>query len=478
MTNKECSSCKTSNPISASFCRKCGHRFPEHTKPGKSQMCHIENFSIKKQSNGKFLVEWVTVNADKVILNGRDVTGKNKFIATVKGSQTISLRAENATSYDEKEANVVYDSQTIYKDKIVEKKVTSGTNVFAIVFLVLFILLSALLIHYAYQLENRNYSGDRYLSDVFGYKPYLMVNGSNADRTVEVPAQGASLMYDINTNVSEYEVLDLPNWCTLEKSGSHFIIQAIKNRLKERKADVKIRTAKDSIIIHLKQDVYKPSMLLVNKETSVESHLGALSGSVTYQIETDAVDYEIKSLPSWITVTSKSINSFTISYSENTFNDYYREGQLVVAAEGMKSLITIKQSAKNITGKFKNINIQHSTKDGIKGIKVLADFTLNNMCGVDGQYAVYFYHTDGSKVLGNNKQYCTADGQVATSKSIKPTYVGSSYTAQELFIPSNEIITTKGKHNLILHCVIWEYSNANAVKVIQSKDYSFTLTNK
>ena len=67
-------------------------------------MCHIENFSIKKQSNGKFLVEWVTINADKVILNGRDVTGKNKFIATVKGSQTISLRAENATSYDEKEA--------------------------------------------------------------------------------------------------------------------------------------------------------------------------------------------------------------------------------------------------------------------------------------------------------------------------------------------------------------------------------------
>lgn len=477
MTTKECSSCKTSNPVSANFCRKCGHRFPEHTKPGKSQMCHIENFSIKKQSNGKFLVEWNAINADKVILNGRDVIGKNKFIATVNGSQTISLRAENAISYDEKEANVVYDSQTVYKYKIVEKKVVSATNVTAIIFLILFMAISAYSLYYAYQLEDRNYNGDRYLSDVFGYKPYLMVNGSNADRTVEVPAQGTALMYDINTNASEYDVLDLPNWCTLEKDSSSFIIQASKNRLKERKADVKIRTAKDSMIIHLKQNVYKPSMLLVNNETSVETHLGALSGSVTYQIETDAVDYDIKSLPSWITVTSKSINSFTISYSENTSNDYYREGQLVVAAEGMKSMITIKQSAKNITGKFKNIDIQHTTKDGIKGIKVLADFTLNNMCGVDGQYAVYFYHTDGSKVLGNNKQYCTADGHVATSKSIKPRYVGSSYTAQELFIPYNEIITTKGKHNLMLHCVIWEFSNANAVKVIQSQDYSFTLTN-
>ena len=40
----------------------------------------------------------------------------------VKGSQTILLRADNTTSFDVKEANVVYDSQIIYKDKIVERK--------------------------------------------------------------------------------------------------------------------------------------------------------------------------------------------------------------------------------------------------------------------------------------------------------------------------------------------------------------------
>ena len=27
MTTKECSSCKTFNPVYASFCRKCGHRY-------------------------------------------------------------------------------------------------------------------------------------------------------------------------------------------------------------------------------------------------------------------------------------------------------------------------------------------------------------------------------------------------------------------------------------------------------------------
>ena len=77
-------------------------------------MCHIENFAIKKQSNGKFLVEWNAINADKVTINGRDVTGQNRFIATVKDSQMILLRVDNTTSFDVKEVNVVYDSQTIY----------------------------------------------------------------------------------------------------------------------------------------------------------------------------------------------------------------------------------------------------------------------------------------------------------------------------------------------------------------------------
>lgn len=148
MLAKECTYCKTSNPISANFCRKCGHRFPEHTKPGKSQMCHIENFSIKKQSNGRILIEWKAINATKVTLNNKDVTGQNKSSINIKGSQFVRLRAENSISHDEKESHIFYDSQTIYKDKIVEKKIRSKTSVFAVILLVLsiFIFLVSLLL--------------------------------------------------------------------------------------------------------------------------------------------------------------------------------------------------------------------------------------------------------------------------------------------------------------------------------------------
>lgn len=479
MTTKECSSCKTSNPISASFCRKCGHRFPEHTKPGKSQMCHIENFSIKEQSNGKFLVEWIAVNADKVILNGRDVTGKNKFIATVKGCQTISLRAENATSYDEKEANVVYDSQTIYKDKIVEKKVTSGTNVFAIVFLVLFILLSALLIHYAYQLEDRNYSGDRYLSNIFGYKPYLLVNGSNEGCKVNVPAQGASLMYDVKTNASEYEVLDLPNWCTLEKNGSHFIIKATKNRQSDRTANICIKTKSDEITMRLEQSSYRAQRLLVNDKKVVDSNLSAASGQITYKVDTDADSYEITSLSSWFKVIAQGTESFTISYEENPKRTE-RTDWFKVKAEGMEVKINLTQAAKKITGEIKDITVEHNVfKDGVKGMKILVDFSVQNMKGIEGSCVVYFYYENGNRVMGKNQKYKTANGHAATHTTIKPGYHPKTvYTDLEIFMPYNELEVGTGKHSLKFYCKIWEYSTSSAVSVTQSQYYSFTLTKK
>ena len=476
MTTKECSSCKTSNPISASFCRKCGYRFPEHTKPGKSQMCHIENFSIKKQSNGKFLVEWDAVNADKIILNGRDVTGKNKFIAIVKGSQTISLRAENATSYDEKEANVVYDSQTIYKDKIVEKKVVSATNVTAIIFLFLFIAISVFSLYYAYQLEDRNYNGHRYLSDVFGYKPYLLVNGSITDRTVEIPAQGASLMYDIKTNASEYEVVDLPNWCTLEKNGSHFIIKATKNRQSNRTANIRIKTKSDEVIMRLEQSVYRPQRLLVNDKKVVDSNLSAASGQITYKVATDADHYEITSLPSWFKVIAQGTESFTISYEENPKRTE-RTDWFKVKTEGMEVKINLTQAAQKIKGQIENVTIEHDVyEEGAKGMKIHLKFSVQNMKGALGRCVAYMYYEDGTPLKDTNGSYRTTDGQCSFGKDFTPSYDSSTFNDFVIFVPITELEAGKGKHNMKFQCLIWDKSSDDSREIARSDYYSFTLT--
>lgn len=475
MSNKECSSCKTANPASASFCRKCGQRFPEHTKPGKSQMCHIENFSIKKQTNGKFIVEWNAVNADKVTINGRDVTGKDKFIATIKGCETIILRAENETSFDVKEANVVYDSQTIYKDKIVEKKVTSGTNVFAIVFLVLFFLLSALLIHYAYQLEDRNYSGDRYLSNIFGYKPYLLVNGSNEGRKVNVPAQGASLIYDVKTNASEYEVLDLPSWCTLEKNGSHFIIKVAKNRQGDRSVYIRVKTCNDEVVMSLEQAQYKPQRLVVNDNKVLDSKISSASGQITYQVSTDADGYEVISSPSWLNVVAIGSESFTISYEEN-LEHKERVGWFMVKAEGMEVKINLTQAQKS-TAQIETVTVEHDVyENDVKGMKIHLKFSVQNMKGFKGRCIAYMYYEDGTPLKDTNGSYRTTDGQCAFGKDFTPTSDRSTFNDFVIFVPLKELEADKGKHNMKFSCTIWDKSSDSSTSIAHSDYYSFILT--
>ena len=476
MESKECSSCKTSNPISASYCRHCGSRFPEHTKPGKSNMCHIENFSIKKQANGKFLVEWSAINAEQATLNGRDVTGQHKVIATVKENQTISLRAENATSFDVKEANVVYESQILYKDKIVERKVASETNVVAILLLIVFIILSALSIYYAYQLEDRNYSGQRYLSDIFGYKPYLLINGSNKNRTVKVPPQGAYIMSDIQTNASEYDVHDLPDWCVLDKSESYFVIKAIKNRLNDRRADIRVKADDDYVTIRLEQAVYKPQRLLVNDKEVVDSHLGASSGQVIYQVSTDADGYEITSLSSWFKVIAKGSESFTISYEANPKLSE-RKDWFKVKAEGLEVKINLIQSAQKITGEIKDVTVEYNVyEDDIKGLKIHLKFSVKRMNGIKGRCVAYFYYEDGSPVKDKNSSYRTIDGQASSGKDFTPSYDNSTFNDLVIFMPYKELEAKKGEHNMKFSCTIWEKSSDNSTSVVQSDYYSFTLT--
>lgn len=475
MVSKDCSSCKTSNPISANFCRQCGLRFPEHTKPRKSHMCHIENFSVKKQANGKFLVEWNAINAEKVTLNGGDVTGNNKSVVTVKGSYNITLRADNATSFDVKEFNVIYESQTIYKDKIVEKKVTSGVNV-AVLFLIAFIILSAFSIYYAYRLEDRNYSGPRHISNILGYKPYLLINGDNKDRTITVPPQGASIMHDIQTNASEYEIIDLPDWCGIDKRTSHFVIKATKNRLKNRTASIKVKTVDDYVTIHLEQDIYKPQRLLVNDKKTVDSHLSATSGQVTFQVNTDAVDYEIISLSSWFKVVSKSIDSFTISYEENP-KLTERKDWFKIKSEGMEVKINLMQSAQRITGEIENITLEHNVyENDIKGMKIHLKFSIQRMKGIKGRCVAYFYYEDGTPVKDKNSSYRTADDQAAWGKDFTPSYDNSTFNDLVIFMPYKELEAEKGEHAMKLSCTVWEYSSGNAASIARSDYYSFTLT--
>ena len=259
MAAKECISCKAENPSSANYCRSCGCAFPVDSLPGNLPKCRIENFSVRRKTAGKFIVEWNAVNADKVTLNGIDVTGRNLYEITVSGYQTIVLRADNAHSFDVKESSAVYATKTVYKERIVEQKVAAATNVAAIILLCVFILVSIITLRYAYRLENPGYSGPKYLSNMLGYQPYLLVNGANSCLTVQVPPRGGYVVYNVNTNAFDYEVRNLPSWAKVvaQDRGSFTVSYEDNSNSSERTAAFVVIAEGMNVAIALNQEPLK-----------------------------------------------------------------------------------------------------------------------------------------------------------------------------------------------------------------------------
>ena len=180
--------------------------------------------------------------------------------------------------------------------------------------------------------------------------------------------------------------------------------------------------------------MYRP-VQLTGIMTVSYTHLS--SGQITYQVNTDADSYEINSLSSWFRVITQGTESFTISYEENPKRTE-RTDWFKVKSEGMEVKINLIQVAQKITGQIKDVTVEHNVfKNGVKGMKILVDFSVQNMKGIDGSCAVYFYYENGNRVKDTNGSYATSDNQTATHKTIKPNYDSSSYTDCLLYTSIN-----------------------------------------
>lgn len=148
MESKKCTSCSKLSPVRASYCRCCGSRFPEHTKPGKGGMCHIDSFIARKQAGSQFILEWKVANAEKVLLDGVDVTGKVSQEIKVDRFKKVSLRIENEISFDVEQIEIYYAEVTEYKYITVYKQKGGAWRFLSITLIVILLILLLLSIRY------------------------------------------------------------------------------------------------------------------------------------------------------------------------------------------------------------------------------------------------------------------------------------------------------------------------------------------
>lgn len=99
--NKKCTKCNTENPLPAKYCRRCGNPFDD--------VPEIVDFYVESSKEiNSLLLKWKIRNADKVLLNGHDVTKLTQKPWKIDRDMSFELEACKGTSKTSKVIFVHY----------------------------------------------------------------------------------------------------------------------------------------------------------------------------------------------------------------------------------------------------------------------------------------------------------------------------------------------------------------------------------
>lgn len=117
--NKKCSKCNTENPLHAKYCRRCGNPFDD--------VPEIVDFHVESsKENNSLLLKWKIRNADKVLLNGHDVTILTQKPWLINRDTTFKLEACNGTN---KTSKVIFVHYSEFSNRHQNKRKSSLVNV-------------------------------------------------------------------------------------------------------------------------------------------------------------------------------------------------------------------------------------------------------------------------------------------------------------------------------------------------------------
>lgn len=116
--SKICPKCNTENPQIANYCRHCGEKFdptPEILDFRLNAKCHVGDYAT---------LSWKTSNADRVTLNGQNVTDQEDYHIHVTCDTVYTLSATKGGHSVTKKLYVHIDSE----DKRANRKTSAISN--------------------------------------------------------------------------------------------------------------------------------------------------------------------------------------------------------------------------------------------------------------------------------------------------------------------------------------------------------------
>jgi hypothetical protein len=89
----------------------------------------------------------------------------------------------------------------------------------------------------------------------------------------------------------------------------------------------------------------------------------------------------------------------------------------------------------------------NAKRDGVYGIKVLANFVIDSQLGADTQIVAYFKDAAGNPLRDTDGTYRTSAGNVSASTGFKPGHHSARYDRLSIFIPYDQLHLPFDRHH-------------------------------
>lgn len=123
--------------------------------------------------------------------------------------------------------------------------------------------------------------------------------------------------------------------------------------------------------------------------------------------------------------------------------------------------------------KFERMRVDYNvTEKGRRGMRIHTTFWVYGLKGQDLYLAIYFQKKDGTKLFTNNRNFRSANGQVAVFKPLRPAYEDTIYEDAALFMPYDELNLDSGVYELQMDADVI-YENGDLLEHLNFYDFEY-----
>jgi hypothetical protein len=126
-----------------------------------------------------------------------------------------------------------------------------------------------------------------------------------------------------------------------------------------------------------------------------------------------------------------------------------------------------------VTAKVNRIWIDYNvTEGGKRGMRIHVNFEVTGLKGVESKLSARVQRENGNFLMNSNVGYTNNSGQLEVFFEMNPGFPTTVYKDADLFLPYNEIIIGRGKHNLKLDFDL-NYDDGELIKHLDIYDFEF-----